>query len=124
MPVNKGVENAASGRSGGAPVSSSETPGSPAMMASPAEAEAESARVRRRNHRHHRHQSLNTRSGKAKEIAFVTLFAIAILFAILYYLLPHYQAQNPGEDSLLNPVRRGSTRQGCATRVEGDRRSV
>jgi len=50
--------------------------------------------IRRRRRHHHRHQNLTYRTGRAKEIAFVTLLALAILFGILYYLLPHYQVRN------------------------------
>ena len=53
--------------------------------------------IRRRRKHHHRRENLAYPSGRAKEIAIVTLLALAILFGILYYLLPHYQGH--GEES-------------------------
>ncbi len=60
-------------------------------------------RRRRRNHHHH-HRNLQKRSGKGFEFAFVTLLAIAILFFILYTLLPRAEKHsNSGEESHLAP---------------------
>jgi hypothetical protein len=53
-------------------------------------------RRRRRNHHHHR--NLQKRTGKGFEFAFVTLLAIAILFWILYALLPRAEKHGPGGD--------------------------
>jgi hypothetical protein len=50
--------------------------------------------IRRRRRHHRRHQNLTHRTGRTKEIAVVTLLALAILFGILYYLLPHYQGRS------------------------------
>ena len=41
------------------------------------------------------------------EIAFVTLVALGILFAVLYYLLPHYSS--PNEESKLAPTRNAAS---------------
>jgi len=62
-------------------------------------------RRRRRRHHHHHHQNLQKRSGKGVEFAFVTLVAIAILFWILYTLLPRAEKHrsNNGEESHLAP---------------------
>ncbi|HET6147616.1 MAG TPA: hypothetical protein VFH68_08790 [Polyangia bacterium] len=57
--------------------------------------------IRRRRRHHRRHQKLTPGSGRTKEIAFVTLLALAILFGILYYLLPHYQGH--GDESGQGP---------------------
>jgi hypothetical protein len=58
---------------------------------------------RRRRNRNHRHQNLTRRSGRGVEIAFVTVLALGVLFAVLYYLLPHYQSQGRSEESRLVP---------------------
>jgi len=61
-------------------------------------------RRRRRRHRHHHHRDLQKRSGKGYEFAFVTLLAIAILFWILFTLLPRAEKHsNSGEESHLAP---------------------
>jgi hypothetical protein len=60
-------------------------------------------RRRRRYHRHH-HRDLQKRTGKGYEFAFVTLLAIAILFWILFTLLPRAEKHsNGGEESHLTP---------------------
>jgi hypothetical protein len=81
MPMNKGVEGPIPDSARGIPA------------AHPAESSGERV-IRRRRRHHHRHQNLARGSGRAKEIVFVTLLALAILFGILYYLLPHYQAHD------------------------------
>jgi len=49
---------------------------------------------------------LQKRSGKGYEFAFVTLLALAILFWILYTLLPRAEKHsNSGEESRLTPIR-------------------
>ena len=59
---------------------------------------------RRRRRYHHRHHNLQKRSGKGYEFAFVTLLAIAILFWILFTLLPRAEKHsNTGEESHLTP---------------------
>jgi len=91
--MNKGVE--------GSVVGPQAPPQSPAAIES---ADGAGERVIRRRRRHHRHQNLTRRSGRAREIAFVTVLALGLLFGILYYLLPHYQAQNTrGEESIHKP---------------------
>lgn len=60
-------------------------------------------RRRRRHHRHHR--NLQKRSGKGFEFAFVTLLALAILFWVLYALLPRTEKRS-GEESILAPAPR------------------
>ena len=88
--MNKGVEGPLPGTLSGVP-GARETGDS---------ADSSAERVIRRRRRHHRrHQNLTHRSGRAKEIVFVTLLALAILFGILYYLLPHYQAHGEESDS-------------------------
>src|SRR4051812_49221694 len=94
MPMNKGVE-------GPLPSRSSPVPEARVAIDSQPNPDASSDRViRRRRRHHHRRQNLTYRSGRAKEIAFVTLLALAILFGILYYLLPHYQGR--GDESGLS----------------------
>jgi hypothetical protein len=59
---------------------------------------------RRRRRYHHHHHNLQKRSGKGYEFAFVTLLAIAILFWILFTLLPRAEKHsNSGEESHLTP---------------------
>ena len=101
MPMTKGVEGSLAADSARPPrhSHSGETPG---QVEGEDERGGHVVRRRRRN-RHHRHQNLTRRSGRGVEIAFVTVLAVAILFAILYYLLPHYQAQGRGEESHLVP---------------------
>ena len=61
-------------------------------------------RRRRRRHHHHHHRDLQRRTGKGYEFAFVTLLAIAILFWILFTLLPRAEKHsNSGEESDLTP---------------------
>jgi len=61
-------------------------------------------RRRRRYHHHHHHHALQKRTGKGYEFAFVTLLAIAILFWILFTLLPRAEKHsNSGEESHLSP---------------------
>ena len=65
-----------------------------------------SQRRRRRRYHHHHNHNLQKRSGKGYEFAFVTLLALAILFWILYTLLPRAEKHsNSGEESRLTPVR-------------------
>jgi hypothetical protein len=62
-------------------------------------------RRRRRRYRHHHNHNLQKRSGKEYEFAFVTLVAIAILFWILFTLLPRWENRsNSGEESHLAPA--------------------
>jgi hypothetical protein len=90
MPMNKGVEGPITGNAGRVPDS----------RVAVESASVSEDRVIRRRHRHHRrHQTLTRRSGRATEIAVVTFLALAVLFGILYYLLPHFQAV--GEESNL-----------------------
>jgi peptidoglycan/LPS O-acetylase OafA/YrhL len=58
---------------------------------------------RRRKNRDHRHQNLNWRSGRGVEITVVTVLALGILFAVLYYLLSHDPMQRGSEESRLGP---------------------
>jgi hypothetical protein len=61
-------------------------------------------RRRRYHHHHHHHHNLQKRTGKGYEFAFVTLLAIAILFWILFTLLPRAEKHsNSGEESHLTP---------------------
>ena len=90
MPLNKGVEGSLTGSAGGVPDS---------QVAVDSAGASEDRVIRRRRRHHHRHQNLARRSGRGVEIAVVTLLALAILFGVLYYLLPHYQAQGHGEES-------------------------
>jgi len=71
---------------------------------SPDDRSSRGQRRRRRRHHHHR-QNLQKRSGKGYEFAFVTLLAIAILFWILYTLLPRTEKRrnNNDEESHLGP---------------------
>ena len=91
MPLNKGVEGSLTGNAGGVPDS---------RVAVDSAGVSEDRVVRRRRRHHHRHKNPTRRSGRGVEIAVVTLLALAILFGVLYYLLPHYQAQGRGEESL------------------------
>ena len=62
-------------------------------------------RRRRRRYRHHHNHNLQKRSGKGYEFAFVTLVAIAVLFWILYTLLPRAEKHgNTPEESHLAPA--------------------
>jgi len=59
--------------------------------------------VRRRRKNRNRHQHLSGRSSRTVEIASVTVLALGVLFAVLYYLLSHDPSQNRGEESRLGP---------------------
>ena len=70
---------------------------------SPDERGSRSQRRRRRRNHHHR-PNLQKPKGKGFEFAFVTLLAIAILFWILYALLPRAEKHSgSGEESHLAP---------------------
>jgi hypothetical protein len=71
--------------------------------ASPSDGGATHRRRRRRHHRHHRN-NLQKRSGKGFEFAFVTLLALAILFWVLYALLPRTDKRTGDESSSLAPA--------------------
>jgi hypothetical protein len=71
----------------------------------PDESPSRGQRRRRRRNHHHHHRNLQKRSGKGYEFAFVTLLAMAILFWILYTLLPRAEKHsNSGEESHLAPA--------------------
>jgi len=101
--MNKGVEGSLS-----VAAHDAVAPDSRADVASSRGSEGRIVR-RRRRHRHHRHETLTRSSGRAKEIAFVTFVALALLFAVLYYLLPHYSSSSQHEESGLAPTRGAAT---------------
>lgn len=77
----------------------------------PGSSGSRSQRRRRRRYHHHHNRSLQKRSGKGFEFAFVTLVAMAILFWILYTLLPRAEKpHNNDEESHLAPHIRLSLR--------------
>jgi hypothetical protein len=70
----------------------------------PPEGPASRGQRRRRRRNHHHNRNLQKRSGKGYEFAFVTLLAMAILFWILYTLLPRAEKhRNNDEESHLGP---------------------
>lgn len=79
--------------------------GSVGVTGLPEEPGSRGQRRRRRRYPHHHHnRSLQKRSGKGYEFAFVTLLAMAILFWILYTLLPGAEKRrNNDEESHLGP---------------------
>jgi hypothetical protein len=102
--MNKGVEGSLASRTSRVPearVAVDSQARSDASLDASLDASPDDRVIRRRRKHHHRRENLAYRTGRAKEIAFVTLLALAILFGILYYLLPHYQGH--GEESGLTP---------------------
>ena len=78
--------------------------GSVGVNEPPEEPGSRGQRRRRRRYHHHHHRSLQKRTGKGYEFAFVTLLAMAILFWILYTLLPRTEKhRNNDEESHLGP---------------------
>ena len=78
--------------------------GSVGVTEPPEERGSRGQRRRRRRNHHHHHRSLQKRTGKGYEFAFVTLLAMAILFWILYTLLPRTEKhRNSDEESHLGP---------------------
>jgi hypothetical protein len=74
------------------------------VSGSPDEHGSRSQRRRRRRHHHHHRPNLQKPRGKGFEFAFVTLLAIAILFWVLYALLPRAEKRGAsGEESQLAP---------------------
>lgn len=70
----------------------------------PEEPGSRGQRRRRRRYHHHGHRNLQKRTGKGYEFAFVTLLAMAILFWILYTLLPRAEKHRSNdEESRLRP---------------------
>ena len=70
----------------------------------PEEPGSRGQRRRKRRYHHHHHRNLQKRTGKGYEFAFVTLLALAILFWILYTLLPSTEKhRNTDEESHLVP---------------------
>ena len=81
-------------------VSESRGPTSVDLGAAPDEHGARGSQRRRRRRHHHHHHNSQKRSGKGYEFAFVTLLAMAILFWILYTVLPREEKRgNNGEES-------------------------
>jgi hypothetical protein len=73
-------------------------------VSGPPEDPSSRGRRRRRRYRHHHNRSLQKRSGKGYEFAFVTLLAMALLFWILYTLLPRAEKRlHNDEESHLRP---------------------
>jgi hypothetical protein len=98
--VSGGVSSTVSDRVSGPRVATS-------VDVSQSPGERRGQRRRRRRHHHHHHRDLQKRTGKGYEFAFVTLLAIAILFWILFTLLPRAEKHsNSGEESDLTlPIR-------------------
>jgi hypothetical protein len=89
--MNKGVESPLSGEL----IGKSGAAGAGARLTPAPQVDGEiDERIIRRRRRNRRHSNRAYRSGRGREIIIVTVLAIAVLFAALYFLLPHDQASH------------------------------